>query len=305
MHDVEQVDDEVEDVDDFGDESLDEPAEDEPADEEPDEESAEVPVTPRRGDAQAEAGGLPGLFDPDEDPDEPEVDADREWPCVLLTGKRIRGPFYRPSREDGAPMVDVYDLRRVKKRLLMGAHRGRLPYDADEDDLFRLGGEGAYYVAVRRPDGTIAAGHSVRVSRAIGARPPEAEGPAAPRTGEPTSLGDVLKALLESNRHLQDRLVATEQARAKAELQILRKAVTTRGAEGASADGVDLLERELAKAERLDQLLERRAGRKATSAPEAADEDEGFMAEVMAEFANLRSTVQDGKEIVKLLTSND
>lgn len=105
--------------------------------------------------------GLPGLHDPDDDGE--DLDEEAEWPVVLLDGKVVRGPFHRPG-PDGGPMLEVHAVVRRGRKLHRGGHLGRLPHDADEEDLAELVGQaGMFYLVVRSAEGKLLAGTTVRL----------------------------------------------------------------------------------------------------------------------------------------------
>lgn len=248
-----------------------------------------------------------GLFDPDADE---EVDAgDREWPVLLLEGRRVRGPFRKPA-PDGGPMLEVWEILRTPGRrgVKPGAYLGRVPHDADEEDLERECGAGPRFLSIRAPSGRVLAQHSVSIAkRSAPAR--EAPPPAPAHSGG--ELAQVLalfakqnegmmqavtkglEAISTSNQQLQDRLLAAEQARNKEELELLRKMHGKGGGGGRVRSELEVLED-------ADKIRERFA--KVLGKHHVAEEEQGdLLDEVMEEFGKLADSASKAKGLVDLL----
>ncbi len=261
---LEGVDDEAEaDVDELDGESLDEEGDpDAEGDEDagPDADGAGAaappPPAPRRRPEpvrSSRAVELPGLFDPAGAPDADEEGEPAAWPVPLFMGEEVTGPFFRPA-PDGSPMLEVHDMRRNGRRMERGAHLGRVPYDASEDDVAELGGPGPRWIAVRDVTGRYITGTSVLIER-CSEPPPATPAPAAPVTsGLEAMLARMMAAQEKRAAALEARLVEMAQQRDAEELKLLRAQMRRGNAGGGGAPAV---EDPLEVIERADRLKAR------------------------------------------------
>ncbi len=195
---------------------------------------------------------LPGLFDPagagdDEDDAEPGV-----WPVPLLEGQEVTGPFFRPA-PDGSPMLEVYGMRREGRRMVRGAHLGRVPYDAGEDDVAEVGGPGPRWIAIRDVSGRFIAGNSLLIERTSepAPAPPVSQAPPAPTSGLEAAIARMMAAQEKRAAALEARLVEMAQQRDAEELRLLRAQMRRGGAGGAAPPAVEDPLEVIERAERL------------------------------------------------------